>query len=95
MSAKAADLSKCGITTIWLPPPTQSVAPQGKLIANLSFSSRSIGMPREGKSYVSCKKGAILCYETTLACKMYFMYMQIELPRLENSYFNIGEFLMC
>lgn len=29
LSPKAADLSRCGITTIWLPPPTHSVAPQG------------------------------------------------------------------
>lgn len=29
MAPKAADLSQSGITAVWLPPPTESVAPQG------------------------------------------------------------------
>lgn len=29
LAPKAADLSRCGITAVWLPPPTESVAPQG------------------------------------------------------------------
>jgi len=29
LAAKTADLSHCGVTAVWLPPPTQSVAPQG------------------------------------------------------------------
>lgn len=29
LAPKAADLSKCGVTAVWLPPPTESVAPQG------------------------------------------------------------------
>lgn len=29
LAPKAADLSHCGITAVWLPPPTESVAPQG------------------------------------------------------------------
>lgn len=36
MGTKAADLSQSGITAVWLPPPTQSVAPQG--FARTSFS---------------------------------------------------------
>lgn len=30
LAFKAADLSHSGITAVWLPPPTESVAPQGK-----------------------------------------------------------------
>lgn len=29
LAPKAADLSQCGVTAVWLPPPTESVAPQG------------------------------------------------------------------
>lgn len=29
LAAKAGDLAECGFTTVWLPPPTESVAPQG------------------------------------------------------------------
>lgn len=29
LAPKAADLSQCGVTSVWLPPPTESVAPQG------------------------------------------------------------------
>lgn len=29
LATKAADLSHSGITAVWLPPPTESVAPQG------------------------------------------------------------------
>jgi hypothetical protein len=29
LAPKAADLSRCGVTAVWLPPPTDSVAPQG------------------------------------------------------------------
>jgi len=29
LAPKAADLSQCGITAVWFPPPTESVAPQG------------------------------------------------------------------
>lgn len=31
LAAKASDLSQSGITAVWLPPPTESVAPQGLL----------------------------------------------------------------
>lgn len=29
LATKASDLSQSGITAVWLPPPTESVAPQG------------------------------------------------------------------
>ncbi|KAI8032661.1 hypothetical protein LOK49_LG01G03681 [Camellia lanceoleosa] len=31
LAPKAADLSQCGITAVWFPPPTESVAPQGDI----------------------------------------------------------------
>ena len=34
LAPKAADLAACGVTTIWLPPPTQSVAPQGTWLSD-------------------------------------------------------------
>lgn len=38
LAPRAADLSQCGITAIWIPPPTESVAPQGMLLGlNVSF----------------------------------------------------------
>lgn len=39
LAAKAGDLAECGFTTVWLPPPTESVAPQG---AFSSCSSRDL-----------------------------------------------------
>ncbi|KAJ4826079.1 hypothetical protein Tsubulata_015174 [Turnera subulata] len=35
LAPKAADLSKSGITAVWFPPPTQSVAPQGYMPSDL------------------------------------------------------------
>ncbi|GJV92208.1 probable alpha-amylase 2 isoform X2 [Tanacetum coccineum] len=35
LAPKAADLSRCGITAVWLPPPTESVAPQGYMPSDL------------------------------------------------------------
>ncbi|XP_077223141.1 uncharacterized protein LOC143856751 [Tasmannia lanceolata] len=35
IASKATDLSQCGITAVWLPPPTQSVAPQGYMPSDL------------------------------------------------------------
>lgn len=42
MASKAADLSKCGVTAVWLPPPTESVAPQGLTCFLLSRMHNSI-----------------------------------------------------
>lgn len=30
IAPKAAELAACGITAVWLPPPTESVSPEGK-----------------------------------------------------------------
>lgn len=49
MSAKASDLAKCGITTIWLPPPTQSVAPQGYMPGDLYNLNSAYGGSEELK----------------------------------------------
>ena len=37
LAPKAADLAACGVTTIWLPPPTESVAPQGMIYRVANF----------------------------------------------------------
>ncbi|KAG0557919.1 hypothetical protein KC19_11G166400 [Ceratodon purpureus] len=52
MSAKAADLSKCGITTIWLPPPTHSVAPQGYMPGDLYDLNSAYGGSEELKQCI-------------------------------------------
>ncbi|KAG0563439.1 hypothetical protein KC19_8G031600 [Ceratodon purpureus] len=52
MSAKAADLSKCGITTIWLPPPTHSVAPQGYMPGDLYDLKSAYGGSEELKQCI-------------------------------------------
>lgn len=53
MSAKAADLSKCGITTIWLPPPTHSVAPQGYMPGDLYDLRSAYGGSEELKQCIN------------------------------------------
>ncbi|KAF5957558.1 hypothetical protein HYC85_004783 [Camellia sinensis] len=35
LAPKAGDLSQCGITAVWFPPPTESVAPQGYMPSDL------------------------------------------------------------
>ncbi|XP_024360714.1 uncharacterized protein [Physcomitrium patens] len=52
MSAKASDLSKCGITTIWLPPPTHSVAPQGYMPGDLYNLNSAYGGSEELKQCI-------------------------------------------
>eukprot|EP00271_Cylindrocystis_brebissonii_P013285 TRINITY_DN329_c0_g2_i1.p1 TRINITY_DN329_c0_g2~~TRINITY_DN329_c0_g2_i1.p1 ORF type:complete len:1058 (-),score=276.27 TRINITY_DN329_c0_g2_i1:758-3931(-) len=47
MAPKAADLSACGITTVWLPPPTQSVAPQGYMPTDLYNLNSAYGTVEE------------------------------------------------
>lgn len=49
MAPKAADLSKSGITAVWLPPPTQSVAPQGYMPSDLYNLDSAYGTKEELK----------------------------------------------
>ncbi|XP_058736443.1 uncharacterized protein LOC131608878 isoform X2 [Vicia villosa] len=49
MASKAADLSKCGVTAVWLPPPTESVAPQGYMPSDLYNLNSSYGSMDELK----------------------------------------------
>lgn len=42
LATKAADLSRCGITAVWLPPPTESVAPQGSFASFIYFSHQTV-----------------------------------------------------
>ncbi|KAJ7565715.1 hypothetical protein O6H91_02G072300 [Diphasiastrum complanatum] len=52
LAPKAADLSHCGITTVWLPPPTQSVAPQGYMPSDLYNLNSAYGTQEELKSCI-------------------------------------------
>ncbi|ESW11483.1 hypothetical protein PHAVU_008G033800 [Phaseolus vulgaris] len=49
LAAKTADLSHCGVTAVWLPPPTQSVAPQGYMPSDLYNLNSSYGSVEELK----------------------------------------------
>uniref|UniRef100_A0A7N0SYL4 alpha-amylase n=1 Tax=Kalanchoe fedtschenkoi TaxID=63787 RepID=A0A7N0SYL4_KALFE len=49
LAPKAADLSKSGITAVWLPPPTQSVAPQGYMPSDLYNLNSAYGSVEELK----------------------------------------------
>ncbi|WCJ25592.1 Alpha-amylase [Euphorbia peplus] len=49
LAPKAADLSKCGITSVWLPPPTESVAPQGYMPSDLYNLNSAYGSEEELK----------------------------------------------
>ncbi|KAL5095817.1 hypothetical protein RYX36_000144 [Vicia faba] len=49
MASKAADLSKSGVTAVWLPPPTESVAPQGYMPSDLYNLNSSYGSKEELK----------------------------------------------
>ncbi|XP_047319845.1 uncharacterized protein LOC124923895 [Impatiens glandulifera] len=49
MASKASDLSKCGITSVWLPPPTESVAPQGYMPSDLYNLNSAYGTKDELK----------------------------------------------
>jgi alpha-amylase len=53
LAPKAADLSKCGITTIWLPPPTHSVAPQGYMPGDLYNLNSAYGTEDELKQCIA------------------------------------------
>ncbi|XP_057503505.1 alpha-amylase AMY3-like isoform X2 [Actinidia eriantha] len=47
IAPKAADLSKCGITAVWLPPPTEYVAPQGYMPSDLYNLNSAYGSEEE------------------------------------------------
>ncbi|XP_030482491.2 uncharacterized protein LOC115699295 isoform X2 [Cannabis sativa] len=49
LAPKAADLSQSGITAVWLPPPTQSVAPQGYMPSDLYNLNSAYGSVEELK----------------------------------------------
>ncbi|MCO5586005.1 hypothetical protein L7F22_039942 [Adiantum nelumboides] len=52
LGPKAADLSSCGITTIWFPPPTQSVSPQGYMPGDLYNLNSAYGTVEELKNCI-------------------------------------------
>ncbi|MED6209034.1 hypothetical protein PIB30_050725 [Stylosanthes scabra] len=49
LASKCSDLSQSGITAVWLPPPTQSVAPQGYMPSDLYNLNSSYGSMEELK----------------------------------------------
>ncbi|KAK9105192.1 hypothetical protein Scep_022036 [Stephania cephalantha] len=49
LSPKAADLSHSGITAVWFPPPTESVAPQGYMPSDLYNLNSAYGSEEELK----------------------------------------------
>ncbi|KAH7532721.1 hypothetical protein FEM48_Zijuj04G0052300 [Ziziphus jujuba var. spinosa] len=49
LAPKAADLSKSGVTAVWLPPPTESVAPQGYMPSDLYNLNSAYGSEEELK----------------------------------------------
>ncbi|XP_027349646.1 uncharacterized protein LOC113861187 isoform X3 [Abrus precatorius] len=49
LANKAADLSHCGVTAVWLPPPTESVSPQGYMPSDLYNLNSSYGSVEELK----------------------------------------------
>lgn len=52
LASKAADLSRCGITSVWFPPPTESVAPQGYMPSDLYNLNSAYGSLEELKSCI-------------------------------------------
>ncbi|XP_047982425.1 uncharacterized protein LOC125223353 [Salvia hispanica] len=49
LAPKAADLSRSGITAVWFPPPTESVAPQGYMPSDLYNLNSAYGSEEELK----------------------------------------------
>ncbi|KAJ1421491.1 Glycosyl hydrolase, family 13, catalytic domain [Sesbania bispinosa] len=49
LASKTADLSQCGMTAVWLPPPTDSVSPQGYMPSDLYNLNSSYGSVEELK----------------------------------------------
>ncbi|XVF60670.1 hypothetical protein PTKIN_Ptkin08bG0067000 [Pterospermum kingtungense] len=52
LAIKAADLSQSGMTAVWFPPPTESVAPQGYMPSDLYNLNSSYGSLEELKSCI-------------------------------------------
>ncbi|KAK8688003.1 hypothetical protein V6N13_086792 [Hibiscus sabdariffa] len=52
LALKAADLSQLGITAVWLPPPTESVAPQGYMPSDLYNLNSKYGSVEDLKSCI-------------------------------------------
>ncbi|XWS30171.1 hypothetical protein CRYUN_Cryun24cG0094900 [Craigia yunnanensis] len=52
LALKAADLSQSGMTAVWFPPPTESVAPQGYMPSDLYNLNSSYGSVEELKSCI-------------------------------------------
>ncbi|XP_039068556.1 uncharacterized protein LOC120214821 [Hibiscus syriacus] len=52
LALKAADLSQSGITAVWLPPPTESVAPQGYMPSDLYNLNSKYGSVEDLKSCI-------------------------------------------
>ncbi|OMP07813.1 hypothetical protein COLO4_07022 [Corchorus olitorius] len=52
LAIKAADLSQSGMTAVWFPPPTQSVAPQGYMPSDLYNLNSSYGSVEDLKSCI-------------------------------------------
>ncbi|KAK6266780.1 hypothetical protein QUC31_017617 [Theobroma cacao] len=52
LALKAAHLSQCGMTAVWFPPPTQSVAPQGYMPSDLYNWNSLYGSVEELKSCI-------------------------------------------
>eukprot|EP00850_Spirogloea_muscicola_P015054 SM000112S23996 [mRNA] locus=s112:205571:213129:- [translate_table: standard] len=52
LSPRAADLAASGVTTIWLPPPTESVAPQGYMPGDLYNLNSAYGTVDELRSCI-------------------------------------------
>ncbi|KAM3250578.1 Alpha-amylase isozyme 2A [Capsicum annuum] len=52
LANKAADLSRCGITAVWFPPPTESVAPQGYMPSDLYNLNSAYGSLEELKGCI-------------------------------------------
>ncbi|GMI98235.1 hypothetical protein HRI_003492800 [Hibiscus trionum] len=52
LAQKAADLSQLGITAVWLPPPTESVAPQGYMPSDLYNLNSKYGSVEDLKSCI-------------------------------------------
>ncbi|ONK64720.1 uncharacterized protein A4U43_C07F29170 [Asparagus officinalis] len=53
LAPKAADLSHCGITAVWLPPPTESVAPQGYMPSDLYNLNSAYGTVEDLKQCIN------------------------------------------
>ncbi|VFQ91977.1 unnamed protein product [Cuscuta campestris] len=52
LASKAADLSRSGVTAVWFPPPTESVAPQGYMPSDLYNLNSAYGSEDELKNCI-------------------------------------------